>query len=96
MVRDQEKLTEKGKFGPYTHPFLAAPLTGTLGVLGLAGWSKCPKRLPSWGLPSVTTRHCKTAEQAHHLLHTGHVIHSHKNTVQLVKKKMCILRKQRD
>ena len=30
--RDQEKVTEKGKFGPHASPFLAAPLAGTLGV----------------------------------------------------------------
>ena len=32
MVRDQEKVTEKGRFGRHAFSFLAAPLTGMLGV----------------------------------------------------------------
>ena len=37
----------------------------------------------------------KPQSRAHHLLRAGHVIHSHKHTVELVKQKTCILRKQR-
>ena len=66
--------------------FLVALLTGTLGVswhwqvhinLWLGSlFGGCLQ--PLWGTEKLKSR-------AHHLLHSAHVIHSHKHTVELVK-----------
>ena len=68
--RDQEKVTKKGKFGPYVSPISGRSLRRDV-VETLAGGSKPPTRLPFWGLPSVIMRHCKTVEQGSTLLTQG-------------------------
>ena len=96
MIRDQEKVTEKGKFGPHTLPISGrSPCRDTGCLLALAGRYKPLTRLPFWGLPSVITRHQKLQSRAPHLLPAGHDIHSHRHTEDLVKQKTWILRKQR-
>ena len=68
------------------HPFLAIPLAGTLGV----SWHWQVGINPSQGSPfgdclQSLRGTLKLQRRAHHLFHTGCVIHSHKHTVELVK-----------
>ena len=78
--RDQEKVTKKGKFGPYVSPISGRSLRRDV-VETLAGGSKPPT--------GFCHKPYEVAEEpqrsAPHLLCTGHVIHSHKHTGELVK-----------
>ena len=58
--RDQEKLTEEGKFGPHSSSISGCCSCRDIGCfLALAGWYK----LPFLGLPSVIMRHHETAKK---------------------------------
>ena len=88
MIRDQENVTKKGKFGPNTLPISRRSRHRNVGCLfALARRYKPPTRLHLLVLPSVIRRHCKTAEQGHHLLRAGRVVHSYKHTEEVVKQK---------
>ena len=59
-------MTEKGKFCPHASPISGCSSRRDVGcLLALAGQYKYKPlmRFPFWGLPSVITRHCETAEQ---------------------------------
>ena len=67
-------------------PFVAAPLTGMFGVswhwqVGINPWQGSP----FWDCLQSLGGTAKPQSRTHHLLHAGHVIHSHKDTVELVK-----------
>ena len=67
-------------------PFLVTPLTGTLGVSW--HWQVCINPWlgsPVWGCLQPLQGTEKPQSRARRLLHSGHVIHSHKHTVELVK-----------
>ena len=72
--------------------FWLLPSQGRWCLWALADRCKPPTKFPFWGLPSVMQRQSR----AHHLLCAGHVIHSHKHIVELVKQKTCIPSKQRE
>ena len=76
-----ESLTEKGEFGPWFALFWLLP-EGDFGCLmALTGWYNPPTGFCH--KPYVVT--AEPQSRALHLLLTGHVIHSHKYTVELVK-----------
>ena len=80
-------------------PFLAAPLAGTLGVSW--HWQVSRNINPWWdspfgGYPQSLQDTVKLQSRAQCSLHAGRIIHSHKHTIELVKQKTCLLRKQRD
>ena len=63
MVKDQEKVTEKGKFGPHASPISGRSSRRDIGrLLALASQYKPLTKLPIWGQPSVISRHLETAE----------------------------------
>ena len=79
-------------------PFLAAPLAGTLGVSW--HWQVSININPWWdspfgGYPQSLQDTVKLQSRAQCSLHAGRIIHSHKHTIELVKQKTCLLRKQR-
>ena len=62
--KDQEKVTEKGMFGPHASPFSGRFPRRNVGcLLALASQYKPPTTLPFLGLPSVIIRHHETTEQ---------------------------------
>ena len=99
--RDQEKLTEKGKFGPHASPISGRSLCRDIGcLLALAGWYKPLIRLAFGGCLQSLWGTEKPQSRAQRSLRAGCVIHCHPFTrayhsVSKVKQKMCMLRKQR-
>ena len=95
--RDQEKVTENGKFGPHAlHISGHSPRRDVWCLLALAGRYKPLTRFPFLGLPSVITQHCETTEQGSSLASRGacHSFTKAHRRVGKVKQKMCMLRKQ--
>ena len=80
MVKETENLTKKGEFGPH-----ALSISGqflNIGcLLALAGRYKPPTGFCH--KPYEIT--VEPQSRAPHLLRAGHVIHSHKHTIELVK-----------
>ena len=77
-----KSLTKKGEFGPHTLPISGQSPKRDVGCfLALAGWYKPP--IGFCHKPYEVTM--EPQSRAPHLLHEGHVIHSHKHTVELVK-----------
>ena len=77
-----KSLTEKGEFGPQALPISGQFPKGDIGcLLALAGQYKPPTGFCHE--PYEIT--VEPQSRAPHLLHAGHVIHSHKHTVELVK-----------
>ena len=75
-----KSLTEKGEFGPHALP-ISVP-EGDIGcLLALAGRYNAPTGFCH--KPYEIT--VEPQSRAPYLLHTGHAIHSHKHTVELVK-----------
>ena len=75
-----KSLTKKGEFGPHAVP-ISAQAKGDIGcLLALACWYKPPTGF-CHKLYEVTA---EPQSRVPHLLHVGHVIHSHKHTVELV------------
>ena len=90
-------MTKQGKFTPPASPISGRPPRRDIGcLLALAGQYKPPTRLPFLELPSVITRHCKTAEQGSSLAscRACHSFTQAHRRISKVKQKMCILRKQ--
>ena len=82
MVKETEKLTEKGEFSP--HALLVSPSVpeGDIGcLLALAGWYKPPTGFCHKPYEVAT----EPQSRAPHLLLAGRFIHSHKHTEELVK-----------
>ena len=85
MVRDQEKVTEKGKFSPHALRISGHSPRRDIGyILELAGYYKPLKRL-TLGLPSVIMNHHETTEQGSILSswpipHFFHVVFTHTGT----------------
>ena len=76
-----KSLTEKGEFSPHALP-ISARAKGDIGcLLALAGRYK-PRTDFCHKLYEITM---ELQSRAPYLLHTGHVIHSHKHTVELTK-----------
>ena len=73
-------------------PFLATPFTGMVGVSWHWQVGINPRQgSPFGGCLQSLQGTAKSQSRAHHLFHTGRVIHSHKHTEELVKQKTCIL-----
>ena len=99
MVKETRKMwPSRVKFSPHALSISGRSPCWDVGcLLALAGQCKSPTRLPLLG-PCLQSLRGTTKPQsrAHHLLHTGLVVHSCKHTVQLVKSsRKCVLRKQR-
>ena len=75
MVKETEKF-EKGEFGPHALPISGRFQKETLGASWHWQVGFCHK------LYEITM---EPQSRAPYLLHTGHAIHSHKHTVELVK-----------
>ena len=76
-----KSLTEKGEFSPHALP-ISARAKGDIGcLLALAGRYKPPTGF-CHKLYETTV---ELQSRAPHLLRAGHVVHSHKHTVELVK-----------
>ena len=77
-----KSLTKRGEFGPQALPISGQFPKGDIGcLLALAGQYKPPTGF-CHKLYEITM---EPQSRAPHLLRAGHVIHSHKHTVELVK-----------
>ena len=95
VTENQEKVTEKGKFGPHASPISGRFSCRDIGyLLALASWYKPLTKLPILRQPSVITRHLETAEQGSasyvcfvftsvHLRLS--ISHTQRHTIELVK-----------
>ena len=80
-------MTEKGKFSPHALPVSGRSPSRDLGcLLALAGRYKPRQGSPFWGCLQSLRGATKSQSRAHHLLRTGRVIHSHKDTEELKNK----------
>ena len=83
--KDQEKVTEKGKFSPHAFPISGRSLAGTLGV----SWHwqvgiNTQQGSPFLGCLQSWWGTAKLQSRAHHLLRAGHVIHRRVSKVENV------------
>ena len=82
MVKETEKFDRERRVRSTRFAHFWSVPEGDIGcLLALAGWYKPPTGF-CHKLYEVTT---ESQSRAPHLLHTGHFIHSHKHSVELVK-----------
>ena len=81
-----KSLTEKGEFGPHALPISGRFPKESLGVSWHWQVGINPDKAPLIeGCLQLLGGTAEPQSRAHHLLHAGHVIHSHKHRVGLVK-----------